>query len=51
LRGVECAAREKFAEAFYCRKLILGTNRGGTERGSVPVERKSSRVRRTQGIE
>lgn len=22
LRGVECAAREKFAEAFYCRKLI-----------------------------
>ena len=51
LRGVECAAREKFAEAFYCRKLILGTNRGGTERGSVPVERKSGRVRRTQGME
>jgi len=22
LRGVECAAPEKFAEAFYCRKLI-----------------------------
>jgi LmbE family N-acetylglucosaminyl deacetylase len=27
LRGVECAAPEKFAEAFYCRKLILGLNR------------------------
>ena len=24
LRGVECAAPEKYAEAFYCRKLILG---------------------------
>jgi len=23
LRGVECAAPEKFAEAFYCRKLIF----------------------------
>lgn len=22
LRGVECAAREKYAEAFYCRKLV-----------------------------
>lgn len=26
LRGVECAASEKYAEAFYCRKLILGLN-------------------------
>jgi LmbE family N-acetylglucosaminyl deacetylase len=25
LRGVECAAPDKYAEAFYCRKLILGT--------------------------
>jgi LmbE family N-acetylglucosaminyl deacetylase len=25
LRGVECAAPEKFAEAFHCRKFILGT--------------------------
>jgi LmbE family N-acetylglucosaminyl deacetylase len=24
LRGVECAAPEKHAEAFYCRKLVLG---------------------------
>ena len=24
LRGVECAAPEKYAEAFYCRKLVLG---------------------------
>ena len=23
LRGVECAAPEKYAEAFYCRKLVL----------------------------
>ncbi|NPC55546.1 PIG-L deacetylase family protein [Caenimonas soli] len=25
LRGVECAAPDQYAEAFYCRKLILGT--------------------------
>jgi LmbE family N-acetylglucosaminyl deacetylase len=25
LRGVECAAPDKYAEAFYCRKLVLGT--------------------------
>lgn len=24
LRGVECAAPDKYAEAFYCRKLIFG---------------------------
>lgn len=24
LRGVECAAPDKYAEAFYCRKLMLG---------------------------
>lgn len=30
LRGVECAAPDKYAEAFYCRKLILGTQRGPT---------------------
>jgi LmbE family N-acetylglucosaminyl deacetylase len=25
LRGVECGAPEKYAEAFYCRKLVVGT--------------------------
>ena len=25
LRGVECQAADKYAEAFYCRKLTLGT--------------------------
>ncbi|MDP3759928.1 MAG: PIG-L deacetylase family protein [Ramlibacter sp.] len=25
LRGVECAARDRYAEAFHCRKLTLGT--------------------------
>jgi len=30
LRGVECAAPEKYAEAFYCRKLILETEREST---------------------
>jgi LmbE family N-acetylglucosaminyl deacetylase len=25
LRGVECAAPDKYAEAFYCRKFIVGT--------------------------
>jgi LmbE family N-acetylglucosaminyl deacetylase len=24
LRGVECAAPDKYAEAFYCRKFVLG---------------------------
>jgi LmbE family N-acetylglucosaminyl deacetylase len=24
LRGVECAAPDRYAEAFYCRKLVLG---------------------------
>jgi LmbE family N-acetylglucosaminyl deacetylase len=24
LRGVECAAADKYAEGFYCRKLVLG---------------------------
>jgi LmbE family N-acetylglucosaminyl deacetylase len=28
LRGVECAAPEKYAEAFHCRKLVLGIRRG-----------------------
>ncbi len=23
LRGIECGAREKYAEAFYCRKILL----------------------------
>jgi LmbE family N-acetylglucosaminyl deacetylase len=30
LRGVECAAPDNYAEAFYCRKLILGIQRGST---------------------
>src|ERR1700736_2189029 len=34
LRGVECAAPDKYAEAFYCRKLILGTQRGSTPGGA-----------------
>jgi LmbE family N-acetylglucosaminyl deacetylase len=29
LRGVESAAPEKYAEAFYCRKLLLGTGTPG----------------------
>lgn len=29
LRGVECAAPERFAEAFHCRKLILGVSGKG----------------------
>jgi LmbE family N-acetylglucosaminyl deacetylase len=28
LRGVECAAPDRYAEAFYCRKLVLGTQCG-----------------------
>lgn len=27
LRGVECAAPDKYAEAFHCRKLVLGGER------------------------
>lgn len=27
LRGVECAAPDKYAEAFYCRKFTLGTGK------------------------
>lgn len=27
LRGIECGAPDKYAEAFYCRKFILGVNR------------------------
>ena len=28
LRGVECAAPDKYAEAFYCRKFVVGTELG-----------------------
>ncbi|MGC2183387.1 MAG: PIG-L family deacetylase, partial [Terriglobales bacterium] len=45
LRGVECAAPEKFAEAFYCRKLVLGIELGWT-----PLENKGGRARRTRGV-
>jgi LmbE family N-acetylglucosaminyl deacetylase len=34
LRGVECAAPDKYAEAFYCRKLVLVAQRGATSRGA-----------------
>jgi hypothetical protein len=37
LRGVECAAPDKYAEAFYCRKLVMGaaaeSSGGGKVRG------------------
>jgi LmbE family N-acetylglucosaminyl deacetylase len=37
LRGVECAAPDKYAEAFYCRKFALGaveaSSKGGSPRG------------------
>jgi LmbE family N-acetylglucosaminyl deacetylase len=28
LRGVECAAADRYAEAFHCRKLVLGFEDG-----------------------
>jgi LmbE family N-acetylglucosaminyl deacetylase len=28
LRGVECAAPDQYAEAFYCRKFVLGSRSG-----------------------
>jgi LmbE family N-acetylglucosaminyl deacetylase len=34
LRGVECAAREKYAEAFHCRKLTLDTQESTVRSGS-----------------
>jgi LmbE family N-acetylglucosaminyl deacetylase len=48
VRGVECAAPDKYAEAFYCRKLILGAQsdrlRAGAgslvQRRSLPSSRK-----------
>jgi LmbE family N-acetylglucosaminyl deacetylase len=38
LRGVECAAPDKYAEAFYCRKLALGMT--GHSPLSKPAQRK-----------
>jgi LmbE family N-acetylglucosaminyl deacetylase len=40
LRGVECAAPDKYAEAFYCRKLSLGMEPRGSsgKRGVSKVE-------------
>jgi len=32
LRGVECAAPEKYAEAFYCRKFFLGMEPAGEKK-------------------
>lgn len=53
LRGVECAAPEKFAEAFYCRKLILGTAGRATSGGGItreaPSGTRSGRSRRKKG--
>ena len=37
LRGVECAAPHKFAEAFYCRKVILGTGNPRPASGKSPA--------------
>jgi LmbE family N-acetylglucosaminyl deacetylase len=31
LRGIECGAPDKYAEAFYCRKLIFASNNGESE--------------------
>jgi hypothetical protein len=28
LRGIECAAPSGFAEAFHCRKLVIGAGGG-----------------------
>ena len=33
LRGIECASPDRYAEAFYCRKLVLGTQGGPTPGG------------------
>ena len=41
LRGVECVAAEKHAEAFYCRKLVLGTGIGATVPPARSRRRKS----------
>lgn len=39
LRGVECAAPDKYAEAFYCRKFVLGAveapSKGRSPRGQA----------------
>jgi LmbE family N-acetylglucosaminyl deacetylase len=35
LRGVECAAPDKYAEAFYCRKFVLG-GPPTASRGRIP---------------
>jgi LmbE family N-acetylglucosaminyl deacetylase len=45
LRGVECAAPDKYAEAFYSRKLILGA--GGRR---TVAKAPAARVRRRNGI-
>ncbi len=38
LRGVECAAPEKYAEAFYCRKFFLGTEMPERKAGAAPAK-------------
>ncbi len=35
LRGVECAAPDRYAEAFYCRKLVLGAAPGQPTTGGM----------------
>ncbi len=40
LRGVECAAPDKYAEAFYCRKFVL-------DPVTTPSRERNPRVRRT----
>ena len=43
LRGVECAAPDKYAEAFYCRKFVLGAveapSKGRSPRGQASTRR------------
>ena len=45
LRGVECAAPDKYAEAFYSRKVILGVG-GESNSGKVKSVSKGTRKRR-----
>ncbi len=36
LRGIECASRTKYAEAFHCRKLVLGAGAASSESHNPP---------------
>jgi hypothetical protein len=41
LRGVECAAPDKYAEAFYSRKIDLGMQPG--KRGKAEARKRNER--------